>query len=387
VEKQTIFDQIFLDSNSSKPIYQQIAEQIQLYIVTEQISSGEHLPSVRYLASILNVNPNTVARAYLELEQKQLVIAKRGGGTIVTSTMDDPAMRAVRQKHLLDTINDHIIKMLGQGYMPEELEATFYTLIDRWREERRALKRTPDILADEIRHDNVIRIAASHDIAFNILVTIHRQRSSDIDIEVTDMGSIGGLIALGEGKADIAGAHLLDEETGEYNVPFIKRVLPGREIELVNLVYRMQGLMVTPGNPKKIKSLEDLRRPDIAFVNRQQGSGTRVLLDVQLKKLGMLPGEIKGYEVELNSHLSVGTAVAQGKADVSLGAEAAARTCKVDFLPLFRERYDLAISEKIYRSERLTLLLEIIRSDGFKNIVNKIDGYNTSQTGKTILVR
>jgi len=144
--------------------------------------------------------------------------------------------------------------------------------------------------------------------------------------------------------------------------------------------------MFAAGNPRQIKGLADLPRPDIVFVNRQKGSGTRVLLDMQLKRQGITPSGIKGYHVELDTHLAVAVAIAQGKADAGLGIEAAARSCGLDFLPLFRERYDLAIPVPIYLSNRLAPMLEIIKSDEFKRIVNEVDGYDTSQTGITTFV-
>jgi molybdate-binding protein/DNA-binding transcriptional regulator YhcF (GntR family) len=380
------FQSIHLNPNSTKPIYQQISEQIQLLIVSGQILTGESLPSVRQLGATLNINPNTVARAYVELERERLVVAKRGGGTIVTFKTNDPDIRAVRQNHLFESINSYVIQMLSLGYLPEELEAAFYTVIERWREEQRAQREASAGSSAEKEGIKTIRIVGSHDMALNMLVMIHKQRAKDIEIEISSAGSVGGLIALEEGKADLAGTHLLDEETGEYNLPFIKRILPGREVMLINLVYRIQGLMVTAGNPKQIKGLEDLRRDDVTFINRQTGSGTRVLLDMHLKRLSIPVGNIKGYDTELDSHLTVGSAIAQGKASVGLGIEAAARACGLDFIPLFRERYDLATTKQTYQSEKLKLLLEIIKSDEFKNIINKTEGYDTSQTGITTLV-
>ncbi len=377
---------IRLDPRSPKPIYQQIAEQLQRLIVTEQIKAGDHLPSVRHLGYLLNISPNTVARAYLELERKQVVAAKRGGGTIVTSGTDDPMMRTIRQKRLFDSVDEDIIKMLSQGYSIEELKAAFYTRLERWREERQISAEVPGISPSRIEVSKTIRIVGSHDIALNMLVALLRQRERDLEVQLTLAGSLGGLIALQEDKADLAGTHLLDEETGDYNLPFIKRILPGREVAVVNLAYRIQGLMFGTGNPLQIKGLADLRRPDVLFVNRQKGSGTRVLLDMQLKRQGIAPSEIRGYDVELGNHLAVGAAIARGKADAGLGIEAAAQSCGLGFLPLFRERYDLAIPGHIYRGELLVPLLQILNSAEFKKIVSKVAGYDTSQTGMTTLV-
>jgi putative molybdopterin biosynthesis protein len=160
-------------------------------------------------------------------------------------------------------------------------------------------------------------------------------------------------------------------------------VLPGREIAIINLAFRIQGLMFAPGNPRQIKGLVDLRRPDIVFVNRQKGSGTRVLLDLQLKHEDISPSEINGYQVELDTHLAVATSIAHGNADIGLGIEAAALSCNLDFMPMFRERYDLVMPMHIYRSPRLATMLEIIASDEFKKIADQVGGYDTSKTGMT----
>jgi molybdate-binding protein/DNA-binding transcriptional regulator YhcF (GntR family) len=377
---------IRLDYHSSKPYYTQITEQLQQFIVTGQIKAGDQLPTVRELARELKVNPNTVARAYLELEQKQIAVSRRRGGTFVSSASDDPSIKAIRQKHLSDIVNDDIIKVLSQGYADEELEAAFYTHLERWREERKTSAKAPDKSRHKARAPKVIRFVGSHDIALNMLLALLRQKDKTIEIQVTNAGSLGGLIALEENRAELAGIHLLDEETGEYNLPFIKRILPGREIAVVNLVYRIQGLMYAAGNPKNIRGVADLARPDIVFVNRQQGSGTRVLLDLNLKKQGITVSKIKGYTDELDTHLAVGTTITQGKADVGLGIEAAARSCGLDFLPLFRECYDLAIPGTVYDSSLLKPMLDTINSQEFKRLVNKVDGYDTSKTGTTTIL-
>jgi molybdate-binding protein/DNA-binding transcriptional regulator YhcF (GntR family) len=374
---------IKLDYRSATPLYQQIAEQLRQFIATGQIKPGDRLPSIRQLSLSLHINPNTVCRAYLELEQEQILVSRRGGGTSVMSQDKISGIRAGRQKKLLESMNDDIIKSLSQGYSPEELEAAFYLSLERWREERQAEVKKPAEIPASKEENNVIRIVGSHDLALNILLDLLRQRVEGLQTDVTHAGSLGGLIALQEERADLAGTHLLDEETGEYNYPYVKRILPGREIAIVNLSFRIQGLMYASGNPRKIKGLDDLRRPDITFINRQGGSGTRVLLDLQLKKQGISPFEIKGYDVEFDTHLAVASHIAHGDADVGLGIEAAALSCGLGFMPMFRERYDLVIPMANYRSQRLAPMLEIIASDEFKKIVDGVGGYDTSQTGST----
>jgi molybdate-binding protein/DNA-binding transcriptional regulator YhcF (GntR family) len=377
---------IKIDIHSTIPLYQQIAEQLRQFIATEQIKPGDRLPSIRQLSQALNINPNTVCRAYLELEQEQILVSRRGGGTSVKAQDIAPDVRSNRQKKLLENMNEDIVKSLSQGYRPEELEAAFYLSLERWREERKPEPRVPAQATAVKEESNVIRIVGSHDLALNILLDLLRQRVEGLKTEVTHAGSLGGLIALQEERADLAGTHLLDEETGEYNYPYIKRILPGREIAIVNLSFRIQGLMFAKGNPRKIKRLDDLRRGDIVFVNRQKGSGTRVLLDLQLKRQGIAPSDIKGYEVEFNTHLEVASHISRGNADVGLGIEAAALSNGIGFMPMFRERYDLVIPMANYKSKRLAPMLEIIASDAFKKIIDSVGGYDTSQTGATTFV-
>jgi molybdate-binding protein/DNA-binding transcriptional regulator YhcF (GntR family) len=377
---------IKLDYHSTTPLYQQIAEQLRQHIATGQVKPGERLPSIRQMSQSLNINPNTVCRAYLELEQEQILISRRGGGTSVKSQDIAPDVRSGRQKKLLENMNEDIVKSLSQGYSPEDLEAAFYLSLERWREERQFEPREPADVSAPAEENKIIRIVGSHDLALNILLDLLRQRVEGLKTEVTHAGSLGGLIALQEDRADMAGTHLLDEETGEYNYPYIKRILPGREIAIINLSFRIQGLMFKAGNPKKIKSLEDLRRPDVIFVNRQKGSGTRVLLDLQLKRQGISPADIKGYEVEFDTHLAVASHINHGNADAGLGIEAAALSCGLAFTPMFRERYDLVIPKVTYDSPRFIPMLEIISSDAFKKIVDGVGGYDTSQTGTTTFV-
>lgn len=370
-----------LDQHSGTPLYRQISDQVRQFIAAERVKPGDHLPAVRQLARSLGVNQNTVIRAYTELEQEKVVVARRGGGTIVVKDRNDAAFIAARQRHLSEIVSEDIVKVLSLGYSPEELEAAFYLHLSRWREERKGILEVPKDITRIKKKAGIIRIVGSHDLALNILVDMMKHRSPETEIEVTHAGSLGGLIALQEDRAHLAGIHLLDEETGEYNYPFVKRILPGREVAIVHLAYRIQGLMYLRGNPKNIKGIIDLKRPEVTFVNRQKGAGTRVLLDIQIRHLGIHPQEIKGYDREMDTHLEVGMAISHGEADVTLGIEAAARSCNLDFLPLFRERYDLVMPRDNYRSKLFAPFLSTIISDEFREVVSKAGGYDTSQTG------
>jgi len=378
---------LHIDQHSSLPLYKQIADQIKQLVASDRLKPGERLPTVRQLADILKVNQNTVVKAYSGLEQDQVIVSRRGAGTVVVSKTDDPTMRLVHQRRLSDMVGGDILKILSLGYSPEELEAAFHLHLARWYEERKSLANSAESHGNKLEDSKTISIVGSHDMALNILLSQLKHSNPEINTEIAFAGSLGGLIALQEGRAHLAGIHLLDAETGTYNYPYVKHVLPGREMVIVHLAYRIQGLMLAANNPKQIKGFNDLKRQDISFINRQKGSGTRILLDLELNKLGISPHEVRGYERELDTHMEVATSIAHGEVDVGLGIEAAANACQVGFLPLFRERYDLVIPVDNYRSKLLSPLLEIIASQEFIEIINQVGGYDTSETGTITFVK
>jgi putative molybdopterin biosynthesis protein len=233
--------------------------------------------------------------------------------------------------------------------------------------------------------ERTIVCIGSHDNALDLLANILKKRFPGFSLSSAHVGSMGGLMALKRGEAHMAGTHLLHEETGEYNVPFIQRLLSGRKIILMNLVYREQGLIVPKGNPKDIKGFEDLSRKDVLFVNRQSGAGTRLLTDKCLKDLGINPGDVKGYEREEYTHMGVASAVLTGIADTGLAILASARALDLDFIPVAKERYDLAIPHEFIETEMLRCLIKIIQEDSeFKNLVTALGGYDVSDMGKVI---
>jgi len=230
--------------------------------------------------------------------------------------------------------------------------------------------------------EDTIFAIGSHDVILDLLAQFLSARNRRL--ASAHVGSLGGLVALRRGEAHIAGSHLLDPESGEYNLAYVRRYLPNTPVVLVGFVEREQGLMVLPGNPKGIRGLEDLRRPDVTFVNRQRGAGTRVLLDYHLNRLGIKPEEVRGYEMEEFTHLSVAAAVKTGRADCGLGIPAAAQALGLDFIPLFHERYDLVIPKRFYNSLLLKPLLEVLEDEEFRAAVMRLPGYDVSPMGKVI---
>jgi putative molybdopterin biosynthesis protein len=239
-----------------------------------------------------------------------------------------------------------------------------------------------ELLVDEQEIERTIVIIGSHDITLDILADEVRRRGDDLRISSGNVGSLGGLMALKKGTSHMAGSHLLDVETGEYNIPYVKRYLKGVKVSIFHLVLREQGLIVPKGNPKSIRSIRDLGRKDISFVNRQAGSGTRVLLDYQLRLEGMAPDAIHGYEHEEFTHMAVAVDVLSGVADCGVGIYAAAKALGLDFVPMVEEQYDLIIPSRMLDLRGVQSILQTIESVHFRERVRALGGYDPSKSGQ-----
>jgi len=241
-----------------------------------------------------------------------------------------------------------------------------------------------ELLASKEEISDAIVVTGSHDVVLDLLASELSRQNPGRNLASSNVGSLGGLLALSRGDAHLAGTHLLDESTGEYNLSYIRRHLKGISIVLVALVGRVQGLLVPSGNPMSITGLADLARENVTFVNRQHGSGTRLLLDHLLGGADIPASSIRGYVREEYTHLAVAATVAGGSADVGLGILSAARAVGTDFIPLANEQYDLAIPTSFYEGEDLAPLLELIRDDSFRQKVDALGGYDTSRMGEVV---
>lgn len=239
-----------------------------------------------------------------------------------------------------------------------------------------------ELLVDEQEIDRAVVIIGSHDITLDILSDEVRRRGDDLRISSGNVGSLGGIMALRKGTSHIAGSHLLDVESGEYNLSYIKRYLKGLKVSVFHLVLREQGLILPRGNPKGVKSIRDLGREDVSFVNRQAGSGTRVLLDHQLRLAGMGSETIRGYGHEEFTHMAVAVDVLSGVADCGLGIYAAAKALDLDFVPVVEEQYDLIIPSPMLDHAGVQLILNTVGSDHFRERVRALGGYDPSKSGQ-----
>jgi putative molybdopterin biosynthesis protein len=237
---------------------------------------------------------------------------------------------------------------------------------------------------DEI--SRTIVAIGSHDLVLDLASSALRADNPLVTLASSNVGSLGGLVALRDGLCHIAGSHLLDPESGEYTLPYVDRVFgTGRpDVAIVRLVERSQGLMVAAGNPLGIGGLADLSRPGVRYVNRQRGAGTRVLLDVMLGQSAIAPSSVDGYAREEPTHLAVAAAIAAGRADTGMGIMAAARAFGLDFVPLATEPYDLVVAPGLIESPQLAPLWSLLQSDRFKASVEELGGYSAKEMGRRL---
>ncbi len=361
------------------PLYSQIAEAIRRRIATGELNPGDSLPPVRAMANQWGCTPGTVNRAYRTLATEGLVVGRRGKGTYVTPSPVQPSHTAWGWADLVHRAEGFLLQAVSEGHDPIEIEAAFFLAVSRYNELRASQKTRREIPTTP--QSGILRFAGSHDLAVEFVARQLSERPSSPLLAISFCGSLGGLLALASDEADLAGIHLWDEGTDAYNIPFVERIFPGRKMVLLTMTHRQLGLIVPRGNPQEIKELGDLARREILFSNRQAGSGTRVWLDAQLKKLAVQVEKIHGYADEHTTHLAVARAIAEGNATVGLGLYAAAASFGLDFIPLTKERYDLVIPAESMAREEIQFLLQMIRSPRSKATIGALGGYDPSEIG------
>jgi len=219
----------------------------------------------------------------------------------------------------------------------------------------------------------------SHDLIMDIISDMMKLSSGHV-------GSMGGILSMKRGECHISPIHLLDTDTGEYNIPYIKKYFPGNKMVLIKGVKRLQGFIVNKGNPYNIKSFSDLTQDNVSYVNRQRGAGTRILLDYKLKELGIDPSEVKGYEREMTTHMAVAMAVRTGAATTGMGILSAAKAMELDFIEVGYESYDFILSYENLNNNKIQEFIEILKSVEFKNRVMSLGGYELEGIGETFVI-
>ena len=300
--------------------------------------------------------------------------------TILRLLMASPATLT----HLARTLGQspawirHHIKLLEAAKLVEIAEIrTTGTVTEKYYRAKAGALFLQELILPTSEKPTVI-FSGSHDLALDGIAE-HLQRH--ITLLSMPVGSLDGLVNLRQGLCQISGSHLLDQ-SGEYNTPFIRHLFPDREVEIVTLAYRTQGLMLALGNPKGLKTISDVATRKVRFVNRNLGSGTRLWFDAELRKLDIPTDQINGYDLLVNTHSEAAVLVASGKADASLGLQAAAHQQGLDFIPLFEERYDLILPRE--QEKTLTPLLDYLQTVEFHRRTESLTGYSTTHSGEQI---
>jgi putative molybdopterin biosynthesis protein len=277
--------------------------------------------------------------------------------------------RLIKEKRLPAT------RITGKWLFPKELIDEWIANSARMHSGREQKQTSPD---------RQIVIAGSNDIALELLTKNSSIRRPDLTVSLSNLGSLAGLFALQNGTCHIAASHLLDAETGEYNSSYIKKHFPDLKVTVVNLAHREQGLVLKRGNPLGIRTLKDLRNKKASLINRQEGSGTRILFDCRLKDQSLDPLEISGYSRIAYTHMDVALEVFKGTADAGIAIRAAAKLLGLDFIPLATERFDLIIPSEYYPTQAVRSFCGVLGSDEFKFHIARMGGYDISDTGKII---
>lgn len=353
-------------------LYYRIADSIRREINGGKYKPGDTLPPIREIAEAWGCTIGTVQRAIRELDSSGLVTTHAGKRTRVTSEAMRTPADSLQHANLIHRAETYLLEAMTAGYTPLQVEDALRVALNRWR----SVAQTPPPITDRS-----LRFAGSHDLAFAWIATHFGEIAPGYSINLAFMGSLAGLVSLQKGDADIAGMHLWDEASNNYNISFVQRYFPGEKLTLVTLAHRQLGFIVKPGNPVNIHTIEDLAQPGIRFVNRQEGSGTRVFLDAQLDKHKVNPAQISGYMDVYATHTDVAAAVAGSQVDTGIGLEAAARNFGLDFIPLTTERYDLVMRENIFRQYPMQRMIDWLQGGEYRALLNRLGGYAGNESG------
>jgi putative molybdopterin biosynthesis protein len=248
---------------------------------------------------------------------------------------------------------------------------------------------TVRLLRPMSRIEQALSVIGSHDPLLDemadLMVQLKRPATVGATLSSIHAGSMGGILAIRRHEAQIAGIHLLDEKTGDYNIAYVQRFFPAGNVLLIEGVRRQQGLLVQRGNPLQIKDLADIAERQLRYVNRQKGAGTRLLLDYHLAKAGYSPEQLSGYSREEYTHTGVAAQIASGSADAGLAILSVARISGLDFLPLAEENYDFLIDAKAWELPAVRQFIAVLKSDAFRQRLEQLGGYRLEQPGRIIM--
>lgn len=359
---------------ADETLYHKIAADLRQRIQAGQFEPGDPLPSVRDLAQTWGCTPGTASRAYKLLAEQRMVIAERGRGTHVAPGADrqrDPHLAWADLVHQAEAV---FLQGQRAGFGTSDVMAAFALAGAR-------LASLRNHNTDQPAAAYTLTFCGSHDLALEVAAAYLSAAIPPIRLETNFSGSLSGLQALSEDRCQIAGIHLWDSVTQEYNISQVHRFLPKRQVALITLAHRYLGLIVAPGNPSRLETIHDLSLDGLRLVNRPSSTGTRQWLDAQLEAHNLISDQIEGYQDERPTHLATAKAVADEEADITIGIESAAAVFGLTFVPLTTERYDLVVPVEYWDDSAVITLLNIVRSHDWQAAVSALQGYDVSQSG------
>jgi putative molybdopterin biosynthesis protein len=301
--------------------------------------------------------------------------------------MSEDVMNTKEVARYLDINEKQVYSLIKSGRIP----ATRVTgkwifpkgLIDEWIETS-ARQGVKEARQKSRRIEGGLLASGSNDTILDMLRTYIRKRHPDFYIFSANTGSTEGLKALNMGLTDIAWSHLLDAKSGQYNIPYLSTYLPNIKAVVVNLFHREVGLITAHGNPLHVGGFAGLAKKGVRIVNRQKGSGTRVLLDHHMDNLGISTRDIAGYNTEVFTHLEVGLAVLSKEADTGIATAAVAKLLGLSFIPITRENFDMILDQSTFFTKGVQALIEVLKSRDFRKRVEKLGGYDFKDSGKVL---
>lgn len=358
-------------------LYKKIADNIRNRIISGELKPGDRLPSVRSMTKEWNCTVGTVQHAYHMLAEMGLTISQSGRGTHITNSQLLEKDLPKRRASLVRRSEDFISESMTAGYTISEIEQTLQVAIDHLR------------IVNQIntkQYANEIICTGSHDLALAWIASHFGEIANGYSMSTKFTGSLGGLIALAEGNAHVAGSHLWDKDTDTFNNAFVERFFPGKRMALITLAYRQIGLILPDGNPNQLSGIADLTKNGVYFINRQLGSGTRVWFDNYLSENNIDSNLINGYTHISYTHSDIGHAIASGSANAGIGLQASAMQFGLDFIPLRQERFDLVTYQEYMDKPAFKTLIAWLKTPIARQLIESFGGYDTHQSGEVIIV-
>jgi molybdate-binding protein/DNA-binding transcriptional regulator YhcF (GntR family) len=358
-------------------LYKKIADDIRNRIISGKLKPGDRLPSVRSMTKEWNCTVGTVQHAYHMLSEMGLTISQSGRGTHIANSQLLEKDLPKRRASLVRRSEDFISESMTAGYTISEIEQTLQVAIDHLR------------IVNQIntkQYANEIICTGSHDLALAWIASHFGEIVNGYSMSTNFTGSLGGLIALAEGNAHVAGSHLWDKDTDTFNNAFVERFFPGKHMALITLAFRQIGLILPDGNPNQLSGIADLTKNGVDFINRQPGSGTRVWFDNYLSENNIDSNLINGYTHIGYTHSDIGHAIASGSANAGIGLQASAMQFGLDFIPLRQERFDLVTYQEYLDKPAFKTLIAWLKTPIARQLIESLGGYDTHQSGEVIIV-